>query len=440
MIVRRTLPLLLIALAACRDPNARRVDEPPPLPDPTCGDGILDEGEDCDQSALGEGSCQSLGFDTGRLVCNPASCRYDTSQCVKRCGNGVLDLGEACDGALGLERCASWGFNACTDTCAIDTRHCVAAPFEEGPAVDMTKGGPAVVGDLLPKGPGDLVMAVPGFTRVEVLPWAMTRGFDGLASRKLSFLRAPVEVELIDANADGLTDVAAINADGTYDLLVASSTSYALQPLDGGCAGAKFLPSDGTPAAQVIAVGCGGYDVATAAGVSHVAAPGAIAFGGARDGVRWADATPRLHEPDGGALELPTAVELIRSGDLDDDGDEDLLGVRADGAGIELFENTGAGFAFRASTTGRPTEARVIDLDQDGRVDQLWLEGNTLTLRRNVGAFLFSASQLAVRPGTGPVRSLALGDVDGDRDLDLVVTVPTGADGTRTQVWLNRVR
>lgn len=438
--MRRTLPLLLIALAACRDPNAKRVDDPPPIPDPTCGDGILDEGEDCDQSELGMGSCQSLGFDTGRLVCNPTTCRYDTALCVKRCGNGVLDLGESCDGTLGLERCATWGFNACTDTCTIDTRHCVASAFEEGPSVDMTKGGPAVVGDVSPRGPGDLVMAVPGFTRVELLPWAMTRGFDALASRKLSFLRSPVEVEVLDANADGLTDVAAINADGTYDLMLASSASYALQPLDGGCAGATFLPSDGTPSSRLIAVGCGGYDVLTAAGASRVVTPGAVAFTQGRDGVRWADATPRLHEPDGGVFDLPAAVELLNSGDFDDDGDEDLLGPRTGTGGLELFENTGAGFALRSSTSGRPTKVRVADLDQDGRSDTLWLEGDTLAVGRRVGPFLFSQSAIALRPGTGPVRSLALGDVDGDQDLDIVVTVPTGAESTRTQVWLNRVR
>jgi hypothetical protein len=438
--VRRALPLLLLALAACRDPNAKRVDDPPPIPDPACGDGLLQDGEDCDQSEQGTGTCQSLGFDTGRLVCNQATCRYDTALCVRRCGNGVLDLGEACDGALGLAPCASWGFNACTDACTIDTRHCVLTAFEEGPSVDMTKGGPAVVGDLPPKGPGELVMAVPGFSRVELLPWVMTRGFDATGSRKLSFLRSPVEVELLDANGDLRTDVAAINADGAYDVMLASNTGYTLQPLDGGCAGAKFLPSDGVPGSQLVAVGCGGYDVLTGSGVTRVAAPGAVAFSQSRDGVRWADATPQLHEPDGGVASLPLAVELLRAGDLDGDGDEDLVGLGLGTGGLEYMENTGVGFAQRSSNSARPSDVRVLDLDQDGRVDAAWLSGTTLTISRNVGPFLFSNRQLTLEPGTGPVRAYAVGDVDGDQDLDVVITVPTGADSTRTQVWLNRVR
>ena len=81
---------------------------------------------------MGTGTCQSLGFDTGRLVCG-TTCKYDTNLCVKRCGNGVLDLGEACDGELGVAACTTWGFNACSDTCTLDTRRCVVQPFENGP-------------------------------------------------------------------------------------------------------------------------------------------------------------------------------------------------------------------------------------------------------------------------------------------------------------------
>lgn len=432
--MHRALPVLLVALAACRDPNARRVGEPPPAP-PECGDGIVQEGEDCDASELGTATCQSLGFDTGRLVC--AACRYDTTLCVKRCGNGVLDLGEACDGALGLAACSTWGFNACTDACTVDTRHCVTGEFDAAPELDLSKGGPAVLGDLAPRGPGDLVLAVPAFARVEIVPWNMTQGFEAVASRKLSFLRSPVAAELIDANADGTVDVATINADGSFDLLVNQGGTYALQTLDAGCAGGRFLPSHGAAAASAIVVGCGGFATVGQSGAPRTDTPSATAFTRTAAGVVWADATPELHFADGGVFTLPSAVSAVGLADLDADGDEDLAAISS--AGVEVLENTGTGFAPRAAfTTTAPTGLAVIDLDGDDRSDLFWSSGDELVIRRNRGAFVFS--EVRVAGGSGPRLSIALGDADGDQDLDVAVTVSTGADSTKTRTFRNRVR
>jgi len=46
----------------------------------TCGNGELDDGDECDGEAFGEVSCESLGFDTGELVCSD-SCTIDDSGC-----------------------------------------------------------------------------------------------------------------------------------------------------------------------------------------------------------------------------------------------------------------------------------------------------------------------------------------------------------------------
>lgn len=433
--MRRALPLILLFLS-CRGPNTRTVVEPPPPPPPECGDGLIQEGEDCDGSEAGTGTCQSLGFDTGRLVCS-SSCRYDTTLCVKRCGNGVFDLGEACDGALGLMPCTTWGFNACTDTCTVDTRRCVVQPFETGPEMGISKGGPAVLGDLAPRGPGDLVMAVPAFSRVELVPWSTTQGFEAISSKKLSFLRSPVRAELIDADGDGNTDVASINQDGTFDLMVYGGATYSLVSLDAGCPGATFLPSDGTPRPEVVVVGCGGYAVVSASGAVSAATPAATAVSRGPFGVLWADSTPQVHLADGGVSALPSTATQLGSADLDGDGDEDLVAVTA--AGVELFENSGVGFAARATFTATtPTELRVVDLDQDGRADLFWASGEDLVVRRNRSAWIFT--EFRVPAGAGPRQATALGDADGDQDLDFAVTVSTGADSTTTRVFLNRVR
>ncbi len=66
-------------------------------PTPTCGNGILDPGEDCDQQATnGVALCADLGYQGGAVRCN-ADCRFDLSECKTPCGNGVLDEGELCD-------------------------------------------------------------------------------------------------------------------------------------------------------------------------------------------------------------------------------------------------------------------------------------------------------------------------------------------------------
>ena len=48
-----------------------------------CGDGVFDEGEQCDGQQLGARTCAALeGFDSGELSCTSA-CVFDTSQCVQ---------------------------------------------------------------------------------------------------------------------------------------------------------------------------------------------------------------------------------------------------------------------------------------------------------------------------------------------------------------------
>lgn len=79
-----------------------------------CGDGILDDGEECDGAQLGGQTCGSQGFDGGTLACLD-SCTFDTSACVacgdgqkdpgEECDDGNVDAGDGCDGACKLEAC-----------------------------------------------------------------------------------------------------------------------------------------------------------------------------------------------------------------------------------------------------------------------------------------------------------------------------------------------
>jgi len=48
----------------------------------TCGNGKIEEGEECDGDALGSGSCKTFGFNGGgTLSCDPDTCRYNTEMC-----------------------------------------------------------------------------------------------------------------------------------------------------------------------------------------------------------------------------------------------------------------------------------------------------------------------------------------------------------------------
>jgi hypothetical protein len=51
-------------------------------PNPVCGNGLVDDGEQCDGGNLGGFSCTDLGYSGGTLACDPITCTYDASGCV----------------------------------------------------------------------------------------------------------------------------------------------------------------------------------------------------------------------------------------------------------------------------------------------------------------------------------------------------------------------
>ena len=59
----------------------------------TCGDGVVEGGEDCEAGVPLADTCVSLGFVSGSLACDAAACAYDTSGCV---GGTCAGNKEAC--------------------------------------------------------------------------------------------------------------------------------------------------------------------------------------------------------------------------------------------------------------------------------------------------------------------------------------------------------
>lgn len=63
-----------------------------------CGNGKRETGEGCDGADLGGFTCESTGYASGTLSCEP-SCFLNFEQCVAMpvCGNGTLEINEECD-------------------------------------------------------------------------------------------------------------------------------------------------------------------------------------------------------------------------------------------------------------------------------------------------------------------------------------------------------
>jgi alpha-tubulin suppressor-like RCC1 family protein len=95
-----------------------------------CGDGTINDPEQCDGENVGVATCASIeGFEGGELVCG-SDCRYDISGCYKEvvCSDGLIHGNEQCDSGNFMDAtCDSLGFTggvlACSE-CMFDFSSC----------------------------------------------------------------------------------------------------------------------------------------------------------------------------------------------------------------------------------------------------------------------------------------------------------------------------
>ncbi len=134
--------------------------------------------------------------------------------------------------------------------------------------------------------------------------------------------------------------------------------------------------------------------------------------------------------------------------DVDDDDDLDLIVVNLREQSDSYFRNDGELFVDRTASVGLATRSRAItrfgvglvDFDQDGRLDLFMAGGGVQRRAGGSSADPFADPDLLYRGGPGPSfsvgsprsglagdpeatsRAAAFGDVDGDGDVDILVT------------------
>ncbi|GAB4018798.1 beta strand repeat-containing protein [Spirosoma koreense] len=148
--------------------------------------------------------------------------------------------------------------------------------------------------------------------------------------------------------------------------------------------------------------------------------------------------TPPATNPEPGVGSYPRSVVL---GDVDGDGDLDLLTANFNSNTVSVRLNNGSGNFTPPATNpepgvgSRPYSVAVGDVDGDGDLDLVTANYSSasVSVRLNNGSGSFTPPAINPEPGVGSgPYSVALGDVDGDGDLDLVT-----ANGGSVSVRLN---
>jgi len=166
-----------------------------------------------------------------------------------------------------------------------------------------------------------------------------------------------------------------------------------------------------------------------------------------------------------GPFGQPKSGMGVDAGDIDDDGDEDLVVTNLTGEGHDLYVNDGTGTFVNASAVAGISHRSLpytgfgagwIDVDNDGWLDLLTVNGavqipdtgaadgalaplgQAQQLFRNLGNGRFDEATRAGGPAllrSDASRGAAFGDVDNDGDTDVVV----GNNGGPAQLLLNAI-
>ena len=284
---------------------------------------------------------------------------------------------------------------------------------------------------------------VDGDGRLDVLVGNAGGGFEGEANELLlqqsdgSFVAATgfpggtaatISVALGDVDGDGRLDVLCGNDNGPNELL--------LQQSDGSFVAFAGFPGGSTNTRSVIALGDVDGDGRLDVLIGNSADWNGIQYEG--------DQTNELllQQSDGSfvaATGFPggtAATMSVAMGDVDGDGRLDVLVGNHGVANELLLQHSDGSFAAVASFPGGNAETDVVvlgDVNGDGRLDVLVGNGgygaNELLLQQNDDSLVAVAGFPVgtVDIGYNPLSVVALGDVDGDGRLDVLVGNSVGS-------------
>ncbi len=261
------------------------------------------------------------------------------------------------------------------------------------------------VGDVDSDGRADLAVSNRSSPRVSIV---FSRA-DGTFSdfHHLEVGRNPAAVELTDIDTDGDLDLLVVNRDDDEVSLLLGDGRGEFEPQR------RFVVPDRP---EEIAMGDLNSDGLVDAVLRHRSAVSVLMNTGS-----GFDAARSLLFP----REFPTS---IAAGDVDGDGDIDIVAGFRNPNGSAVFLNRGGGefntaVAFPIGLEGTATSTALADIDADGDTD--FLQGHVaipaLTIVTNSDASrLIELSFPATIPAQGEPHTAALGDIDGDGDLDFV--------------------
>jgi len=305
-----------------------------------------------------------------------------------------------------------------------------AGRFGAGSEVPVSNpnGNPNSVatGDIDGDGDLDLLTANQGVNTVSVRLNNGLGSFSG--TQEVPVGSAPLTLVLGDVDGDGDLDFATANG-----LSTASKGTVSIRLNNGNGTfsigqeiinGVRFN-GYGNGLALNDMDGDGDLDVVTSSPLDQYSATGVTAV--------------RLNNGDGtfsGGAELVTTSPFpkdIAVGDVDNDGDLDILTANATDVSVRLNYGLGTfGGSQQVAVGSSPLELALGDLDGNGTLDLVTSNSsNSLSIRLNTNGIFGGTLNLAL--ASAPL-SLTLGDVDGDSDLDLVLL---RKDVNGAEVYLN---
>jgi hypothetical protein len=407
-------------------PDAALPDAPTPDAAPFCGDGIRQEGEECDRQDFGGRTCADEGYYGGQLACRP-ECKIEASGCSGRCGDGEINGPERCDSALPLTgTCRSRGFLTGTPACFAGCVFGGCQNFSSGSGEILLWGNDetsqlgaslAFAGDVDGDGRQELLATAPGEARVlgkKGAVYLLPGSPDGRAtindaarfvddswqaSGSLVLQVAPAR----DLDGDGHPDflISAWTDSGVLDVYLVygrpesfTGTLKLADLVESGAAARFSIPLPSAPQGRH-----------TALGVPDVTGDGrddlVLAVPGFAGGLGVTYVIPGDPIRYSGTLALPAPVAPLP------------LPVHAAIVGSTIDDFLG-------------TDVGAGDLDGDGVADLFVTSGGDVQVLYGPIAGVLSPADAAAHTELGSVTSLAVADLDGDQDADLVVTTGSG--------------